>query len=81
MTGRLQRLAASLLPPILVPKAWSSVYDNAQTSPRRGPVPGASPRDARKDLTPATRSELVRRARYLHRNSGFVREMVSSMAI
>jgi lambda family phage portal protein len=81
MTGRLQRLAASLLPPILVPKAWSSVYDNAQNSPRRGSVPGASPRDARKDLTPATRSELVRRARYLHKNSGFVREMVSSMAI
>ncbi len=81
MNRRLQRLAASLLPPILVPKSWSSVYDNAQNSPRRGPVPGASPRDARKDLTPATRSELVRRARYLHKNSGFVREMVSSMAI
>jgi capsid protein len=81
MNATLQRLAVSLLPPILVPKAWSSVYDNAQNSPRRGPVPGASPRDARKDLTPAARRELVRRSRYLYKNSGFVREMVSSMAI
>lgn len=78
---RFQKLAVSLLPPILVPKAWSSVYDNAQNSPRRGPVPGNAPRDARKDLTPATRRELVRRGRYLYKNSGFVREMVSSMAI
>jgi lambda family phage portal protein len=78
---RFQRLAVSLLPPVLVPKAWSSAYDNAQASPRRGPVPGASPRDARRDLSPATRRELVRRSRYLYRNSGFVREMVSSMAI
>jgi capsid protein len=74
-------MAVSILPPILVPKAWSSAYDNAQASPRRGPVPGASPRDARRDLSPATRRELVRRSRYLYRNSGFVREMVSSMAI
>jgi len=81
MTPRLQRLAASLLPPILVPRAWSSSYDNALPSPRRGQVPGAPPRDARKDLTPATRRELVRRARYLYKNSGFVRELVSSMAI
>jgi len=81
MNATLQRIAVSLLPPVLVPKAWSSVYDNAQNSPRRGPVPGPSPRDARKDLTPSTRRELVRRARYLYKNSGFVREMVSSMAI
>ena len=81
MMSRLKRLAVSLLPPVLVPKAWSGVYDNAQNSPKRGPVPGASPRDARKDLTPATRRELVRRSRYLYKNSGFVREMVSSMAI
>jgi len=81
MSHRLQRWAVSLLPPFLVPKAWSGVYDNAQNSPRRGPVPGASPRDARKDLTPATRRELVRRSRYLYKNSGFVRELVSSMAI
>lgn len=81
MMSRLQRLAASLLPPVLVPKAWSSVYDNAQNSPRRGTVPGNAPRDFRKDLTPTTRRELVRRSRYLYKNSGFVREMVSSMAI
>ncbi|NDD52886.1 phage portal protein [bacterium] len=76
-----QELAAQLLPPILQPKAWSSNYDNAQVSPRRGHIPGATPRDTRRDLTPHTRKELVRRARYLVRNSGFVRELVSNMAI
>lgn len=81
MMSSLRRFAVAVLPPVLVPKAWSSVYDNAQNSPRRGPVPGAAPRDARRDLPPSTRRELVRRARYLYRNSGFVREMVSSMAI
>lgn len=77
----MQRWAVALLPPVLVPKAWSSAYDNAQNSPRRGPIPGASPRDIRKDLSASTRRELVRRSRYLYRNSGFVREIVSSMAI
>ena len=81
MNLRFQRLVAALLPPVLVPKAWSAVYDNAQNSPRRGQVPGAAPRDAKKDLTAGTRRELVRRSRYLYKNSGFVRELVSSMAI
>ena len=76
-----RQLAEQLLPPILQPKAWNSYFDNAQISPRRGPIPGAPIRDTKRDLTPATRKELVRRARYLHRNSGFVREVVSNMAI
>ena len=61
-------------------RGWTSSYDNAQQSSRRGLIPGAPIRDARRDLTPSTRKELVRRARYLARNSGFVRELVANMA-
>lgn len=68
----------------ILPKAWFSPYgpyESANYSPRRGRVPGAFPRDAKLDLTPGTRRELVRRSRYLHKNSGFVRELTGSMAI
>ena len=44
-------------------------------------MPGVAPQDAKRDLSPAVRTELVRRSRYLHKNSGFVRELVGSMAI
>jgi capsid protein len=64
-----------------LPRAWFSPYESANPSPRRGRVPGAAPRDAKLDLTPGTRRELVRRSRYLHKNSGFVRELVGNMAI
>jgi lambda family phage portal protein len=79
--NRFALLARRILPPILLPKAWASPYESANYSPRRGPVPGASPGDAKRDLSPGVRSELVRRSRYLHKNSGFVREMVGNMAI
>lgn len=77
----LPRLALRLLPPILVPKAWGSAYEAANFSPRRGFVPGAAPMDAKRELSPGVRSELVRRSRYLHKNSGFMRELVGNMAI
>ena len=65
----------------ILPKVWMSPYESANPSPRRGRVPGAAPRDAKLDLLPGTRRELVRRSRYLHKNSGFVRELVGNMAI
>ncbi len=58
-----------------------SAYEAANPSNRRGRVPGAAPSDARKELTSAARRELVRKSRYLHKNSGFAREVVSDMAI
>ncbi len=79
--NRFKSIALRILPPILVPKAWGSPYEAANWSPRRGTVPGASPTDARNDLTPGVRTELVRKSRYLHKNSGFVRELVGNMAI
>lgn len=77
----IQKFAARWLPPALQPRAWGSPYESANWSPRRGAVPGAAPGDTKRDLTTSVRGELVRRSRYLHRNSGFVRELVSSMAI
>lgn len=59
----------------------SSGYENANQSRRRATVPGAAPTDAKKELTSHTRRELVRRSRYLNKNSGFAREMVADMAI
>lgn len=79
--NRLKQIAMLLLPPVLTPKAWGSPFEAANWSPRRGTVPGASPTDARRELTPGVRTELVRKSRYLHKNSGFVREMVSNMAV
>ena len=75
------KLARFVVPAAFLPKAWASPYDAANWSPSRGRVPGSAPRDAKLDLSPGVRTELVRRSRYLHRNSGFVREMVSNMAI
>ena len=77
----LKHIALRWLPPVMVPKAWGSAYESANWSPRRGSVPGAFPTDARNELTPGVRAELVRKSRYLHKNSGFVREMVGNMAI
>lgn len=77
----LPKLARLVVPAAFLPKAWVSPYDAANWSPSRGRVPGSAPRDAKLDLSPGVRTELVRRSRYLHRNSGFVREMVSNMAI
>ena len=79
--NRLKVFARRWLPPVLLPKAWGSPFEAANWSPRRGTVPGFSPTDARDELTPGVRTELVRKARYLHKNSGFVRELVSNMAI
>jgi len=76
-----KNIALRWLPPVLVPKAWGSPFEAANWSPRRGTVPGASPTDARNELTPGVRTELVRKSRYLHKNSGFVRELVANMAI
>jgi lambda family phage portal protein len=77
----LLRAAMRIIPPILVPKAWWTAYEGANFSLRRSRVPGVQPQDAKRDLSPAVRSELVRRSRYLHKNSGFVRELVGNMAI
>ena len=38
-------------------------------------------RGARNELTSGLRAELVRKSRYLHKNSGFVRELIANMAI
>ena len=77
----LARFITRLVPPILIPKAWWSAYEGANFSTRRARIPGVPPGDAKRDLSPSVRTELVRRSRYLHKNSGFVRELVGNMAI
>ena len=56
--SRFKSIAKLLLPPVLAPKAWGSPYEAANWSPRRGTVPGASPTDARNELTPGVRTEI-----------------------
>ncbi|MFO8026468.1 MAG: phage portal protein, partial [Opitutales bacterium] len=58
-----------------------SPYEAANYSSRRSRVPGAAPTDAKQELTASTRRELVRKSRYLTKNSGFAREVVGDMAI
>lgn len=60
--------------------SWSP-FEAANPSTRRSRVPGAGPNDAKKELTPHARRELVRKSRYLMKNSGFAREVVGDMAI
>jgi len=60
---------------------WFSPYESANWSPRRSRVPGAYPGDAKRDYTSGIRNELVRRSRYLYKNSGFVRELVGNMTV
>jgi capsid protein len=79
--NRFKAIAYLFLPPVLVPKAWGSPFEAANWSPRRGSVPGAAPTDSRNELTSTVRTELVRKSRYMHKNSGFVRELVANMAI
>ncbi len=79
--SRFKDIALRWLPPVLVPKAWSSPFEAANWSSRRGLVPGMAPVDAKQELTSGVRTELVRKSRYLHKNSGFVRELVANMAI
>lgn len=54
-------------------------YEAAASSPSRRNVPGGFPVDERLELTSPVRSELVRRSRYLYRNSGFFRQLVADM--
>jgi len=61
--------------------AASGSYESANHSRSRGQVPGAAPTDTKKELSSHTRREIVRRHRYLAKNSGFTREMVADMAI
>lgn len=54
-------------------------FDSAKVSPRRGTPPGAYPTDAKNELPTYTRNELVRRARYLEKNSGHIRGTLRDM--
>ncbi len=56
-------------------------FDSAKISPRRGNPPGAYPTDAKNELPNYTRVELIRRARYLEKNSGHIRGTLRDMKV
>lgn len=56
-----------------------SPYEAANYSSRRARVPGAAPSHAKQELTASTQRELVRKSRYLTKNSGFACEVVGDM--
>lgn len=62
------------------PKALGG-FEGANYSTARSMVYTISPSDFRKEMTPYDRRELVRRTRYLEKNSGFLREYISTMAM
>lgn len=62
---------------ILVGGEW----ENANHSKRRRTPQGGRPRDWSVSLTSAARGELVRRSRYLQKNSGFYEEAAGDMAL
>ena len=60
---------------------WGSPWEGANESPNRGRIPGASPSEFSVEFTEFTRGELMRKMRYLRKNSGFVREYVNTLAL
>lgn len=66
---------------IVGPFFGTGIYDNIKTAPHRSEPGGAAPQDAKRSLTPTVRGELVRRSRYINKNSGFFRELVANMQI
>lgn len=77
----LKSFASQILPPFLTPSAWTTPFESVNHSSRRGAVPGVAPTDAWKEMPRWVRSEMVRKSRYLQKNSGFVRELVGTTAI
>jgi capsid protein len=63
------------------PKSYGQFEAGRPTSRRRGTVPGGRPADLRKDLTGAERHEIVKRSRYVDRNSGLSVEQAAIMAM
>lgn len=64
----------------LQPKALGG-FEGANYSTSRSMIYTISPSDFRKEMTPYDRRELVRRTRYLEKNSGFLREYIGTMAM
>ena len=56
-------------------------YENAKPSTRRGRIDTSAPTDGRLELPSYTRSELVRKARYQRKNSGFLRQVAQDMRL
>lgn len=56
-------------------------FEGANYSTSRSAIYTVSPSDFRKEMTTYDRKELVRRTRYLEKNSGFLREYINTMTM
>ena len=56
-------------------------FEAAKISPSRGNPNTTNPTDAKYELTSYTRSELVRKARYLEKNSGQIRGILRDLKV
>lgn len=56
-------------------------FEAAKQSKARSNIYSKSPTDFRQELDASTRREIVRKSRYLEKNSGLLREYIQSMAI
>lgn len=63
------------------PKAYQSSWESARMSVHRTRVDSPPPTDFRQEMTEAVRKELVRLSRYLEKNNGLFRQIISDTAI
>lgn len=59
----------------------ATAFEAAKNSPARSNIYSKSPTDFRQEMDSWTRREIVRKSRYLEKNSGILREHIQSMAI
>lgn len=57
----------------------SRQWESAKRSPRRGATPGGAPNDARNDLSVFTRLEILKRSRYMLKNTALLRMLRADM--
>jgi len=59
----------------------TSLFESAKLSRRRGYIWTPAPQDFRKEMLVGDRLEMLRKSRYLEKNSGFYREYIKSMCL
>lgn len=63
------------------PKAYQGSFESTRMSVGRTRVDAPSPTDFKQEFNESVRKEMVRLSRYLHKNNGLLRQMVSDTAI
>ena len=78
------KAAASLLGngklPSEAPAPSASDYLSVKWSPRRGNIHSHQPQDHKQEMSSFDRTEMVRKSRWLDKNSGFFKQLINDMA-